>query len=122
MRIEQLLIVEDFNFDSEGHRIAPSTPSNVPAIKIAPSDLNSLQIRTINRLKNGQVDIETASNKELAVIYDLIDLGLVDSDGNVIDEPFKSEPEIGRIQPHDSIELPTDDGTDDSDIDFTIGR
>jgi hypothetical protein len=53
--------------------------------KISVSDLNSLQLRTLSRLKNKTVDLEDAEEKELDIIMDLIDLGFVDRDGNVTD-------------------------------------
>lgn len=47
--------------------------------------LNSLELRTLNRLDKGVVDIETASKRELDTILVLVDMGLVDTDGNLTD-------------------------------------
>ena len=79
MKILDLLIKENFGFESE-----PDV-TGFSAGKISVSDLNSLQLRSLNRLKDGVVDIETASEKELDLIMELIELGLVDDDGKLTD-------------------------------------
>lgn len=75
MKILNLLVKENFEFDGSGK--AYSAP------KISVSELDSLQMRTLKRLRDGVVDLESASDKELDIIMDLIELGLVDVDGNV---------------------------------------
>lgn len=75
MKILNLLIKENFEFDDSGKAFS--------APKISVSELDSLQMRTLKRLRDGVVDLESASDKELDIIMDLIELGLVDVDGNV---------------------------------------
>lgn len=79
MKILEILVKENFDFGDDAEVKGFSAP------KISVSDLNTLQLRTLNRLKNGVVDLDSASDKELEIIMDLIDLGLVDVDGNVTD-------------------------------------
>lgn len=80
MKILEILVKENFDFGDDAEVKGFSAP------KISVSDLNTLQLRTLNRLKNGVVDLDSASDKELEIIMDLIDLGLVDVDGNVTDD------------------------------------
>lgn len=47
--------------------------------------LNSLELRTLKRLDNGVVDVDTASERELDLILQLIDMGLVNADGELTD-------------------------------------
>ena len=75
MKILNLLLKENFEFDDSGKAFT--------APKISVSELNSLQMRTLKRLRDGVVDLESASDKELDIIMDLIEIGLVDVDGNV---------------------------------------
>lgn len=75
MKILNLLIKENFEFDDSGKAFT------APAISV--SELNSLQLRTLKRLRDGLVDLDSASDKELEIIMDLIEIGLVDVDGNV---------------------------------------
>lgn len=82
MKIQELLITEKFDFDNDTDT---TTGTGFKAPKISVADLNSLQINTLNRLKDGRVSIDSASEKELDVIMDLIDIGLVDAEGNVTD-------------------------------------
>lgn len=82
MKIQELLITENFDFDTDSDF---DTGTGFKAPKISVADLNSLQLNTLNRLKDGRVSIDSASEKELDIIMDLIDIGLVDADGNVTD-------------------------------------
>jgi len=118
MKILDVLIRENF----DGSRVAVPT--------MAVSDLNSLQLRTLGRLRDGVVDMESASDKEMDIIMDLIDLGLVDHDGNVTDAGNEASdtPDLNseyRVSA-DSAELPDVGGVDndfdelESDIDFNL--
>lgn len=53
-------------------------------VRISPNELDTLQLRTYNRIEKGEVSLDTADEKELDIIFDLIDLGVLDQDGNVI--------------------------------------
>lgn len=44
------------------------------------SDLNTLQVRTLQRLANGEVDVDNASDNEYDIMSDLAELGLLDQD------------------------------------------
>lgn len=116
MKILNLLELDDFQFNGS---VTPSENSDnatgfkAPAISV--SDLNSLQLRTLNRLKTNTIDLEHASDKELGIIMDLIDIGLVDSDGNVTDagreaaDPPNFNVDIRGQTPTPSVEAGTDD-------------
>lgn len=106
MKIQELLIRENFDFDDD---VGDVTPFKAPAISVA--DLNSLQLNTLNRLKDGRVSIDTASERELDVIMDLIDIGLVDADGNVTDSG-----EEASEKPDTNVDF--DSSIDDSDVEF----
>ena len=80
MKILDIIVTEDFEFDGNP---TMSEPKSFSAGAMSVSDLNSLQIRTLKRLSTGAVDIETASNKEVDLIMELIELGLVDNDGEL---------------------------------------
>jgi hypothetical protein len=57
-----------------------------PTQTVAPlkfKDLNTLQIRTLKRIASGQVDVDTASEKEYDIMADLHDLGLLDDEYNL---------------------------------------
>ena len=54
--------------------------ANTPAQKLRFSDLNTLQVRTLLRIANGEVDVDSASEKEYDIITDLHDLGLLDDE------------------------------------------
>lgn len=103
MKILDILVKESFDVGA-GVAVSTSRPT------IAVSDLNSLQLRTLNRLKDGVVDIDSASDKELDVIMDLIDIGLVDTDGNVTDAGL----EAGET-PDTNVKLTAPSGQDDED-------
>lgn len=125
MKILEILVKENFDFGDDAKVKGFSAP------KISVSDLNSLQLRTLNRLKDGVVDLDSASDKELEIIMDLIDLGLVDADGNVTDAGTEAgeEPDLNvQFGGEDEEELDLsgiegDDFEDDDvdDIDFNIG-
>ena len=51
-----------------------------PATSLKYSDLNTLQIRTLQRIADGLVDVDSANDKEYDIIADLHDLGLLDDD------------------------------------------
>ena len=53
--------------------------------KLSISDLNSLQLRTLKRLRDHDTDLDFASDRELYIIRDLQDLGLVDEEGELTD-------------------------------------
>lgn len=55
--------------------------SSVPSIRF--NDLNTLQVRTLLRLADGEVDIESASDSEYDVMADLADMGLLDDEYNL---------------------------------------
>lgn len=110
MRILDVLISENFDFDD-------GDVTGFAAPKISVSDLNSLQLRTLNRVKTGQVDIETASDKELDIIMDLIELGLIDDDGNVTDagnEAVEDDSQY-RISPNTDVDTEFNDDYDEQD-------
>lgn len=110
MRILDVLISENFDFDD-------GDVTGFTAPKISVSDLNSLQLRTLNRVKTGQVDIETASDKELDIIMDLIELGLIDDDGNVTDagnEAVEDDSQY-RISPDTDVDTEFNDDYDEQD-------
>ena len=130
MNILDILVKENFDFGENEEVRGFSAP------KISVSDLNSLQLRTLNRLKDGVVDLDSASDKELEIIMDLIDLGLVDADGNVTDSGLEAnaDPDLNikyndaddeqiDVGDVDADEFDEFDDVDDSDdIDFSIGR
>lgn len=110
MRILDVLISENFNFDD-------NDVTGFTAPKMSVSDLNSLQLRTLDRVKTGQVDIETASDKELDIIMDLIELGLIDDDGNITDagnEAVEDDSQY-RIAPDSDIDTEFNDDHDEQD-------
>lgn len=128
MKILEILVKENFDFGDDAEVKGFSAP------KISVSDLNSLQLRTLNRLKDGVVDLDSASDKELEIIMDLIDLGLVDADGNVTDAGIEAseKPDLnvqfgGKDQEDEeeldlsSIEDDDFEDYDNDDIDFNIG-
>lgn len=125
MKILEILVKENFDFGDDAEVKGFSAP------KISVSDLNSLQLRTLNRLKDGVVDLDTASDKELEIIMDLIDLGLVDADGNVTDAGTEAgeKPDLNvQFGGEDEEELDLSGIEDDDfedydndDIDFNIG-
>lgn len=80
MKILDILLTEDFDFEGD---VDTAKGFTAPAISV--SDLNSLQLRTLKRVDSGLVDIESANEKELDIILDLIDLGLIDEEGNLTD-------------------------------------
>lgn len=125
MKILDVLVKE--NFDSQIGR-----SSILPSSTMAVSELKSLQLRTLGRLKDGVVDMETATDKEMDIIMDLIYLGLVDHDGNVTDagQEATETPDLNaeyRVSP-DSVETVDDVGAvddefednDDDVIDFNL--
>lgn len=63
-------------------------------VRISPNELDTLQLRTYNRIKGGEVDLDTADEKELDIIFDLIDLGVLDQDGNIIDDASEFNDEV----------------------------
>lgn len=129
MRILDLL-KENFNLDLDDDGDTAGV-TGFTAPKISVSDLNSLQLRTLNRLRDGIIDMESASDKEMDIIIDLIEIGLVDADGNVTDagqeageEPstnvkLDTEVDVGDVGGDDSFDF-EDDGEDE--ISFDLGR
>lgn len=69
MKIQNIL-AEDFG----GAPAAPATPS----IKF--KDLNTLQVRTLQRMADGQVDVDSANENEYDIMADLVELGLLDQE------------------------------------------
>lgn len=109
MRILELL-KENFGLGLDDEADG-SGVSGFTAPKISVSDLNSLQLRTLNRLRDGIIDMESASDKEMDIIIDLIEIGLVDADGNVTD----AGQEAGE-EPTTNVKVPADGEEDISDI------
>lgn len=117
------ILNEDFNMDDSDVR-------TFTAPKMSLSDLNSLQLRTLERLRDGVVDMESASEKELDIILDLIDMGLVDADGNVTvsGEEASDEPDTNvTLGAEDDLNLDglelddfDDEGDDSEDITFNL--
>lgn len=111
MKISNLLLKENFEFDDSGKVFT--------APKISVSDLNSLQMRTLKRLHDGIVDLDSASDKESEIIMDLIELGLVDVDGNVNasgDELSQPADLNSKYHTSDTSEI-DDNGSEDDDYD-----
>lgn len=61
-----------------------------PTTSISFGDLNTLQVRTLLRLADGSVDIDTASEKEYDIMSDLYDLGLLDQEYNLSERGQKA--------------------------------
>lgn len=133
MQIFQLL-KEISNFDIPSHNDSSPPSGNVSNAQntVAMADLNSLQRRTLSRLQSNQVTIEDASDKELDIIMSLIELGLVDDDGNVIAAHANND--STDINNNSSLDMNTTidddfsnlddkvDGVDDDIIDFSISK
>lgn len=51
-----------------------------PAPKIKFSDLNTLQVRVLQKLADGSLDVDTASDSEYDIMADLAELGLLDNE------------------------------------------
>ncbi len=100
---------------------------------ISPNEMNTLERRTYERIKNGKVNIDTADDREIEIILDLIDLGVLDQDGNIVHDDsaytkLDNERERsfvdGTEEEFDDSEfnLEYDDSDENSDIDFTLFR
>ncbi len=121
MKILDLLIKENFDFE------IGQDERSFSAGKISVSDLNSLQLRTLKRLQDGSVDIENASDKELDLIMELIETGLVDDDGRLtdagleaIESPANTNSEYRTTEvPDELADLSNPDDTN-SDIEFKV--
>lgn len=129
MKIQNILIAETFDFgETEVGDASDVTPFKAP--KISVSDLDSLQLNTLHRLRDGRVTIDSANDRELDIIMDLIEIGLVDADGNITDSGQEAGevPDINKeieVPADDSeqVELPDDEYYDDNeDIDFSIDK
>lgn len=125
MKILDILVKENFDFAEPR---AATTVQQSPLLSV--SDLNSLQVRTLKRLRDGVIDMDTVSDKEFDIVMDLIDMGLVDSDGNVTvsgtdvsDKPVATRTAIGGEDDELSVDG-VDDGENDLEdtIDFDIGK
>lgn len=53
-------------------------PATAPSISF--NDLNTLQVRTLTRIANGEVDVDSADEKEYDIMSDLVELGLLDAE------------------------------------------
>jgi hypothetical protein len=99
-------------------------------IVISPNEMNTLERRTYERIKNGKVNIDTADDREIEIILDLIDLGVLDQDGNIVQDGNDMVSDFERELPDDNTELEfndsefdlDDDSSENSDIDFTLFR
>jgi hypothetical protein len=80
MRIEQVLN-ESLNdpLDQLASEREP-VEYTAPSIDVSLEDLTSLQVRTLNRISNGLVTVDTASDKEFEIMQELEGLGLLDSE------------------------------------------
>lgn len=119
MKITDILITETFDFDVDQDRgdVNGNILAKAPTISVA--DLNTLQVRTLERLKNGEVTIDTASEKEFEIIQDLIELGVVDDDGNVVAQDSGEDESTYRTSDtseYDDIEG-LDSSVDDEEVD-----
>lgn len=69
MKIQNIL-TEEF-----GTQVSPlQTP------KLTFRDLNTLQVRTLQRIADGQVDVDSANDNEYDIMADLAELGLLDQE------------------------------------------
>lgn len=75
MKIQNIL--EDVNPMAVGGEQAPTLQQSV---KIRYSDLSTPEVRSLLRIADGLVDIETASEKEFDILTDLQEKGLLDSE------------------------------------------
>ena len=57
---------------------APAVAAATPSIKF--NDLNTLQVRTLQRIADGQVDVDSANENEYDIMTDLAELGLLDQE------------------------------------------
>lgn len=108
--------------------------SSVSTVNISPNELDTLQLRTYNRIKDGKVSLDNADERELNIILDLIDLGVLDIDGNIVDivdnESPTSKEDVIQFDVGDDFDMNSDDfdfedfdDSDDSDdIVFSVNR
>lgn len=82
----QNLIAEDFS---------PEAAAPKPQLRLR--DLNSLQRRTLQRLADGVVDVDSASEAEFEIISDLYQLGLLDDEYQVTKAGAKAVEIIKRL-------------------------
>jgi len=54
------------------------------------SDLNTLQVRTLQRIANGEVDVETAEEREYDIMADLAEMGLLDQEYAMTERGMKA--------------------------------
>lgn len=79
------------------------------------SDLNSLQMRTLQRIASGAVTVDTASDREFEVMEDLHALGVLDDNYEISDVGHgllsnASEPEsLSKTMNNDVIDDESDD-------------
>ena len=127
MKILDILIKENFSFDDAGRMSDRDDGTGFLGPKASISDLSSLELRTLHRLKDGVITIDDASDVELERIMDLQAQGFIsiDDDGNVtfsddeVTEPadLSSEYRTRDTSELDNIEL----GDDDVDMDMDDG-
>ena len=86
---------------------------------LALNDLDSLQRRTYRRVLNGEVNIDTAEGRELDTILDLIDIGLLDQDGEIATELDNTSDPTHRMAADDDLEL---DGIEFDDFSVSTGN
>lgn len=123
MKILDILVKENFDFDDSG-RMSDGDGTGFLGQKASISDLSSLDLRTLNRLKDGIITIDDASDSELERIMDLQAQGFIsiDDDGNVtfsdddVTDPadLSSEYRTRDTSGMDDVEL----GDDDIDLDM----
>lgn len=107
--------------------------------RISPNQLNTLQLRTYNRIRHNEVDIDSADDRELEIILDLIDLGVLDYNGDIVsdvgdgDDTFDTDADFtgdgssddefardGSDVEFDSYVPDDDDEYSNDDIDFSV--
>lgn len=89
-------------------------------LNVTLADLNSLQLRTLNRIANGAVTVDTASDREFEVMEDLHALGLLNDEyelsdaGNaVLNTTPESEPLSSSMRDDVDSETADDEIVDD---------
>lgn len=100
------ILNENFELDVDDDFV----PTPKQPINISLSDLNSMQLRTLQRLNNGEVDIDSANDKEAEIIVDLHDLGLLDDNyeisdaGNQVLSNDTNSEDAFRVKPETDLE------------------
>lgn len=85
----QTILNEDFSQDMDAGSVGDTQPPATSVPKLRFNDLSTVQVGTLQRIANGSIDVDSASESDYDTMTELADLGLLDQEYQLNDRGAK---------------------------------